>query len=49
MEWPPKSGKTQQFPEIDRGEWFSIEQALIKINPGQVGLVMELTEEIGPL
>ena len=49
MEWPPKSGKTQQFPEIDRGGWFSIEQALIKINPGQVGLVMELTEEIGPL
>ena len=49
MEWPPKSGKTQQFPEIDKGEWFSIEQALIKINPGQVGLVMELTEEIGPL
>ena len=49
MEWPPKSGKTQQFPEVDRGEWFSIEQALTKMNPGQVGLVMELTEEIGPL
>jgi predicted NUDIX family NTP pyrophosphohydrolase len=46
MEWPPKSGKTQQFPEVDRGEWFSIEQALIKINPGQVGLVMELVAQV---
>jgi predicted NUDIX family NTP pyrophosphohydrolase len=43
MEWPPKSGKTQQFPEVDRGEWFSIEMALIKINPGQVGLLEELS------
>ncbi|WP_295713014.1 NUDIX domain-containing protein [Mucilaginibacter sp.] len=46
MEWPPKSGKIQQFPEVDRGEWFSIEQALIKINPGQVGLLEELEEQV---
>jgi len=35
MEWPPRSGKTQTFPEIDRAEWFPIEQAHEKILPGQ--------------
>jgi predicted NUDIX family NTP pyrophosphohydrolase len=42
MEWPPKSGKKQSFPEIDRAGWFDIETAKIKINEGQVGLVDEL-------
>jgi predicted NUDIX family NTP pyrophosphohydrolase len=35
MEWPPKSGRRQQFPEVDRGGWFDQSQALIKIAPGQ--------------
>ena len=39
MEWPPKSGKKQSFPEIDRAAWFDIETAKLKINAGQVGLV----------
>lgn len=43
MEWPPKSGKTQAFPEIDRGEWFSVEEAKVKINAAQAGLVEELS------
>ncbi|MFI5139929.1 MAG: NUDIX hydrolase, partial [Sphingobacteriales bacterium] len=43
MEWPPKSGKKQSFPEIDRGGWFDIEDAKAKINAGQLGLIEELT------
>jgi predicted NUDIX family NTP pyrophosphohydrolase len=39
MEWPPKSGKKQSFPEIDRGGWFDIDEAKVKINAGQVGLI----------
>jgi predicted NUDIX family NTP pyrophosphohydrolase len=35
MEWPPKSGRMGEFPEIDRAEWFSIEAARHKILKGQ--------------
>jgi predicted NUDIX family NTP pyrophosphohydrolase len=35
MEWPPKSGKTVEFPEVDRAGWFAPAQALIKILRGQ--------------
>ncbi|RMG66933.1 MAG: hypothetical protein D6710_11940, partial [Nitrospirae bacterium] len=42
MEWPPKSGMIKEFPEIDRGGWFSLEEAKRKINPGQVKLIEEL-------
>lgn len=35
MEWPPHSGRTQQFPEVDRGAWFDRAAALGKIAPGQ--------------
>ena len=35
MEWPPKSGRVAQFPEVDRGDWFAEAQALLKIAPGQ--------------
>jgi predicted NUDIX family NTP pyrophosphohydrolase len=35
MEWPPKSGRTVQFPEVDRGGWFDRAQALAKIVHGQ--------------
>ena len=33
MEWPPKSGKTSSFPEIDKGGWFDLDSAAKKINP----------------
>jgi predicted NUDIX family NTP pyrophosphohydrolase len=46
MEWPPRSGKMQAFPEIDRGAWFPIQEALEKINPGQGGLVRELVKKL---
>lgn len=42
IEWPPKSGKMKSFPEIDRGEWFTVEIAKQKINPAQRLLIDEL-------
>lgn len=42
MEWPPRSGKRQSFPEIDKGAWLAVEVALEKIIQGQVGLIREL-------
>ncbi len=42
LEWPPKSGRMQEFPEVDRAAWFSIEEAKQKINPAQAGLLDEL-------
>jgi predicted NUDIX family NTP pyrophosphohydrolase len=42
MEWPPRSGRQQEFPEVDRAEWFTIETARIKINPGQIPLLDQL-------
>jgi predicted NUDIX family NTP pyrophosphohydrolase len=42
MEWPPKSGRQAQFPEVDRGEWFGLVQARIKITPGQAGFLQQL-------
>ncbi len=35
MEWPPRSGKTAEFPEIDRAEWFGLDEAARKILKGQ--------------
>ena len=35
MEWPPRSGQHQEFPEVDRGAWFSVDEAHRKINEGQ--------------
>ena len=45
LEWPPRSGKKQSFPEIDRAAWYSVEEAQQKINPGQVRLIQELLEK----
>ena len=42
IEWPPKSGKQQEFPEIDRAEWFDLATARQKIKAGQEGLLDEL-------
>ncbi|EAQ35276.1 hypothetical protein NB311A_13206 [Nitrobacter sp. Nb-311A] len=35
MEWPPRSGKHQSFPELDRAAWFSIDEAFLRILKGQ--------------
>lgn len=42
MEWPPKSGRQQEFPEVDRGGWFDMEAARIKLQEGQLGFLDEL-------
>jgi predicted NUDIX family NTP pyrophosphohydrolase len=39
MEWPPRSGRMQKFPEVDRGEWFSVDAARGKILKGQEPLL----------
>jgi len=46
IEWPPRSGKKQTFPEIDQAAWFDIEMAKVKINAAQVGLINELALKI---
>jgi predicted NUDIX family NTP pyrophosphohydrolase len=48
MEWPPKSGRQQSFPEVDRAAWFSLPEAQEKINPAQAALIDELAEIIKP-
>ncbi len=42
LEWPPKSGRIATFPEVDRAEWFSVEQARAKILTGQRELIARL-------
>jgi predicted NUDIX family NTP pyrophosphohydrolase len=42
LEWPPHSGRQQQFPEVDRAAWFSLAEAREKIIKGQVGFLEEL-------
>jgi len=46
MEWPPKSGRQQQFPEIDRAGWFDIETARRKILKGQAPFLNQLVEAV---
>lgn len=41
MEWPPKSGRMQKFPEVDRAEFFSVADACRKINAAQVAFIAE--------
>lgn len=47
MEWPPKSGIKQDFPEIDEAAWYNISEALKKINAGQAPLIKELENKLG--
>jgi len=46
LEWPPGSGRVQEFPEIDRAGWFDAESAKSKINPAQWPLLEELERVI---
>jgi predicted NUDIX family NTP pyrophosphohydrolase len=46
LEWPPRSGKMQEFPEIDQAEYFGMQSAEIKINPGQIALLNELKGKV---
>jgi predicted NUDIX family NTP pyrophosphohydrolase len=42
MEWPPRSGRQQEFPEVDRAAFFGFEEAKAKINPAQAKFLEEL-------
>jgi len=47
LEWPPKSGRTERFPEIDRAEWFALGVAARRINPAQAPFLTELAGKLG--
>lgn len=42
MEWPPKSGRMQKFPEVDRAAWFNVPEARQRIIAGQAGFIDQL-------
>jgi predicted NUDIX family NTP pyrophosphohydrolase len=44
IEWPPGSGATREFPEVDRAGWFDLEAARRKLVPGQVGFLDRLSD-----
>ena len=46
IEWPPRSGRRQSFPEVDRAAWFPVEQAKVKILPGQAPFIDRLVEKL---
>jgi predicted NUDIX family NTP pyrophosphohydrolase len=46
LEWPPRSQKIQEFPEVDRAGWFTVSQARAKLLKGQVGFVDRLLEKL---
>lgn len=46
IEWPPRSGKMQEFPEIDRTAWFSLEQAAPKLISAQAEFLQRLAEKL---
>jgi predicted NUDIX family NTP pyrophosphohydrolase len=48
LEWPPRSGQVQEFPEIDRAAWFPVEEARTKLVKGQVPFLDRLLEALLP-
>lgn len=46
MEWPPRSGRMHEFPEIDRAAWFDLETARSKILPAQATFIDRLESEL---
>jgi predicted NUDIX family NTP pyrophosphohydrolase len=47
MEWPPRSGRRQSFPEVDRAEWFALDEARRRILDGQRPLLDALEAAAG--
>jgi predicted NUDIX family NTP pyrophosphohydrolase len=46
LEWPPRSGRRQEFPEVDRAGWFELEEARAKLAPAQVPFLDRLAERL---
>ncbi len=49
LEWPKHSGRIQEFPEVDRGEWFDAETARLKIHKGQIPFLDRLLSRLKPV
>jgi predicted NUDIX family NTP pyrophosphohydrolase len=47
LEWPPRSGRTRAFPEVDRAEWFGVGEAAERLLPAQVPFLERLREQLG--
>jgi predicted NUDIX family NTP pyrophosphohydrolase len=47
MEWPPKTGQMQSFPEIDKAAWYSLAKAPVKMHKGQDVFIERLAEHLG--
>ena len=47
IEWPPRSGRQQEYPEVDRVAWFPIDEARLKIQRGQAALLDQLLQILG--
>jgi predicted NUDIX family NTP pyrophosphohydrolase len=47
IEWPPRSGRTAEFPEVDRAEWVDLQTARRKLVKGQVALIDEFERALG--
>jgi len=48
LEWPPRSGKSQTFPEVDRAAWFSLPAARVKLLKSQLPLLTQLESALTP-
>jgi predicted NUDIX family NTP pyrophosphohydrolase len=48
IEWPPRSGRLITVPEVDRGAWFSLDEARERIKPTQIPLLDRLSEQLNP-
>jgi predicted NUDIX family NTP pyrophosphohydrolase len=46
IEWPPRSGRLAEFPEVDRADWYSLAEAMEKINEGQKPIIAALAERL---
>ena len=47
LEWPPKTGKISEFPEVDKGAWLTIPEAKEKIGQSQIPILNQLVEKLG--
>jgi predicted NUDIX family NTP pyrophosphohydrolase len=48
LEWPPRSGRMQEFPEVDRAAWFGLEEAAERLLPAQLPLLERLRDSLAP-
>ncbi|MEZ5398547.1 MAG: NUDIX domain-containing protein [Bryobacteraceae bacterium] len=46
MEWPPRSGRRREFPEVDRAAWFSVDEARVKVNAAQAAFLERLVSTV---